>query len=1231
MRVVLLSLFFGCLIINAQAQCDIANSGIAIVNANNTAQLTSAKICVGMTANFKFGVYNLATDPTCSYPVNGVRVVVSFPNSGFTYNGSSSFSTSKFNWTYNSTAKTLTGYNAVVLSQFNGEEILVPVIGVAAASKSISLNLSALLGASDTRLDNNNETAQLTVVDIPTASISYSGTPYCPSGNAAITQTGQIGGVYSSTSGLQINSSTGQVNLATSTPGTYTVKYVFTNGTCSDSTTTNITIHANNLSVVASATTNVLCNGASTGAASGIVSNAIGSVTYAWTNSLSASIGSTSSVSSLPAEIYTLTVTDACFTISDTALITQPTTVTLTSSQTNLLCNGAGTGTVNLTVSGGTPNYTYSWTGPNSYTSNSEDIINLAAGSYTVIVNDANGTTNGCTATTSLTITEPSAVSLSATQTNVSCYGTNTGSVNLTSTEGTSPYTYSWTGPNGYTSSNEDISALAAGTYTVVVNDANGFTYGCTATTSITITQPDALTSAINTSTNVSCSGLSNGSATVTVNGGTTPYSYSWNTTSEQPTATPSGLAAGTYTVSVTDAQGCSSSSSVTITEPIAVTVSATSTNVSCNGAANATITASASAGATITVNGQAYNASATYGPGTYTIVATASNGNNNGTCTETTSVTITEPDAITLSETHINNTCNAATAGSINLSVNGGTPSYTYNWSNGSTTEDISSLAAGTYTVTVTDANGCAKSTSIVITQPNVLNATVNHTELTCSTAADGTISITSPSGGFGTYEFTINGGTNWQSSGSFTGLTAGSYNVQIRDAAQTGCVITLNSSLTVIVNDTLYPVINNSPNNITKYSESGNNTTCEQLVTWTAPTATDNCAVSSFTSNYSSGASFPVGNTTVTYTAVDNNGNVTTSSFVVTVVDNTTPQFTFCPSPVINTPVNASGCVATIAMTPPTYNDNCGVTKLTWTMTGATTASSALTGINTISSPYSFNPGTTTVTYTAVDAAGNSKNCIFTISVVNSLQGAISGTATVAQNTTAPNITFTGSGGTKPYTFAYTMNAGANQTIATSGTNNTTTTPQSTATVGQFVYTLVSVTDAYGCTGALTSTTTAIVDVLTTIPRPDLYSSVDEPANSTFSTGELKDGYVSISNASVDPTTGAVTFSVIKPVNFTLEVPASMSTSQGQAVNNSDWNILDIPGLFVFTSKPGALIDGNFASSKIGFKLTAIGGAGSRYIMTTSINNGTGGSSNVNGDSNNNNNQSVILFIIN
>jgi hypothetical protein len=134
----------------------------------------------------------------------------------------------------------------------------------------------------------------------------------------------------------------------------------------------------------------------------------------------------------------------------------------------------------------------------------------------------------------------------------------------------------------------------------------------------------------------------------------------------------------------------------------------------------------------------------------------------------------------------------------------------------------------------------------------------------------------------------------------------------------------------------------------------------------------------------------------------------------------------------------------------------------------------------------------------------------------------------------------------------------------------------------------------------------------------------------NSTFSLGQMQEGYLSVGNASTDPTTGIVTLSISKPVTYTLEIPAIMTTSQDEAVNNSDWNIQSLPGVYVLRSKPGVVIAGN-ASSKVGFKLTAAGGPGSRYITTISINNGTGGSSSINGDSNNSNNQSVNLFIIN
>jgi len=245
------------------------------------------------------------------------------------------------------------------------------------------------------------------------------------------------------------------------------------------------------------------------------------------------------------------------------------------------------------------------------------------------------------------------------------------------------------------------------------------------------------------------------------------------------------------------------------------------------------------------------------------------------------------------------------------------------------------------------------------------------------------------------------------------------------------------------------------------------------------------------------------------------------------------------------------------------------------------------------------------------------------------------MTGTTTVALNNPA-TITFTGSGGTKPYTFNYTISSGFSQslttvgTLTTIGTNVSSTVPQSTAIPGDFLYTMTSVTDYYGCSATLPADVTDTVHVVTSIPRPDLYSSVEEPMNSTFATGYMQEGYVSVSNASTDPTTGEVTFSISKPVNFTLEIPSSMTVSQGESVNNSDWNITSLPGVYVLRSKSGVVIPGT-GTSKVGFKLTATGGPGSRYITTISINNGTGGTTNVDGDSDNSNNQSVNLFIIN
>lgn len=472
---------------------------------------------------------------------------------------------------------------------------------------------------------------------------------------------------------------------------------------------------------------------------------------------------------------------------------------TSVTSQTNVACNGGATGAATASAAGGTAPYTYLW----SNGATTASISGVVAGSYTVTATDA----LGCTGTTTVTLTQPTAIALGAvpTITNSSCGGGCDGAIsNVVVIGGTSPYSYLWS--NGATTAN--ISSLCAGVYTGTVTDANGCTF---VSPPITISAGGSLTlSGVPTINNVSCAGACDGSITgISVAGGTAPYTYLWSNSAT--TAAVTGLCAGTYDLTITDNGGCTFSlpTPITITEPTPLIVPTPSTtNITCNGLTNGSITVaptggtapytyawSPSGGSGATASGLA--------AGTYTVVVTDAN-----SCTATASGTVTEPTALALAgfPTATDVACFGDSTGSVTgLTPTGGTPPYTYLWSNGATTQDLTNVPAGTYNGTVTDASGCTLSspTGFTITQPAAalgLNGFPTVTDVSCNGAADGAVSNLSPVGGTAPYTYLW---SNGETTAGLSDLDAGTYNGTITDA--NGCTLSSPTGFTVVEPDSL------------------------------------------------------------------------------------------------------------------------------------------------------------------------------------------------------------------------------------------------------------------------------------------------------------------------------------------------------------------------------------------------------------------------------------------
>ncbi len=603
---------------------------------------------------------------------------------------------------------------------------------------------------------------------VPSPYFNLTGTNVlCNGGN---TGTASVASVFSGNNYAYLwsNGSTA-TTISNLTAGTYNVTGTDISG-CSASQS--ITITEPNGMTLSTTFANPSCGGINNGNIDLSVVGGVAPYTYLWNGGQT-----TQDLSLLAGGTYSVTVTDGngC-TKTTTVTLSTSYDLNLSASATNINCNNQSTGSITTTLTGGVAPITYNW----SNGASTQNLINLNVGIYSLIVSDA----NGCSATTSATITQPaSAISLSLTRTNITCFNSQNGSITSNATGGTTPYSYLWS--NGSTNSN--LSNIQPGTYTLTVTDANG----CSISSSTSISQPNAQLAVSTTQNNLLCFANSTGSINTNTTGGTTPYTFNWS--NGVTTANQSNLAAGTYTLTVTDGNGCTTSTSVTLTQPSATLSSiATPTSINCYGNATGSITLNTSGGTTPYIyawsNGATTQNLSNVIAGTYNVTISDANG-----CQTNANATITQPTAaLSLTSTKTDVSCNGSNNGAITTTVSGGTAPYTYNWSNGATTNNLSNIISGTYIITVTDSRNCTVQATITILQPSSpLSISSTQTNIRCFGDATGAISI-AVSGGTGPYSYNWSNGSTTP---SLSNITSGNYNITVTD--HQGC--TTNSSFVI------------------------------------------------------------------------------------------------------------------------------------------------------------------------------------------------------------------------------------------------------------------------------------------------------------------------------------------------------------------------------------------------------------------------------------------------
>ena len=648
---------------------------------------------------------------------------------------------------------------------------------------------TVVLTVTNSNLCVDQHTASVTVNPLPTVDFSFSdvceGTPAVFTNNSTAGSNNWDFGDFTS-------STLTNPTHTYATFGLYDVTLTVTDANfCISSSTQQIEVFdLPNFSLTA---TDVLCYGEATGQ---LVAVAVPPAASPWTLSIDGNTPQASvTFSGLEAGTYDITAYDAngCeFTVSGTVAQPADTLGLDLGTLTNILCHGNETGTIAVTGTGGTSPYMYAVDGNPAQAVGT--FTNLGAGDHAIQITDF----NACVFDTIITLTEPDTLILTSVASNdLLCNGDNSGNLTVLGTGGVAPYAYNING--GTYDSAALFDGLAAGTHIVGVLDANG----CSDTLHVTLTEPGILMLSLITSADALCNGALNGSIEVEAASGTAPYQYSINGVSFQGAGLFQGLEAGTYTVTVKDANGCLDELTESISEPSVLTIETTSSPVSCFGEDDGSIQIIANGGTTpydYSVDGGVMFATsasfANLDGGNYLTIVKDANG-----CTASEGVVISEPSsAFNLAVNVTNVGCMGDSTGSALLIGSGGTPTYTYSANNiDFVTENvIGGFPTGNFTLYAKDLHGCVDSAQFFVGQPSsVVN--INNTLLSnpaCPNQASGAVTVQA-SGGTPGYTYSSNNGVTYQSSPILSGVNGGNHLIVVKDA--NGCtdttVVTLAS----------------------------------------------------------------------------------------------------------------------------------------------------------------------------------------------------------------------------------------------------------------------------------------------------------------------------------------------------------------------------------------------------------------------------------------------------